>query len=205
MATSLQQLDTSAEKLADGLDEGQLPELARLRRVLALVHAYVENADAGLVGRNAQDQLANHLSQAAPQLQQQVALKDQGSPVDLSGVNELLDYALDDLGFWPPLPAPARVKSLDTAVNKVEADATAILQGLRARVDEVDTALTELRSESEQAVQARDVTLQNIDARVTELQTTIDQQATRLEAALTQQSGNFDTRRRRVGKSSTRR
>jgi len=120
---SLQQAEAFAEELTEGLDETHLPELARVRRVLAHINAYVENADGELVGRAAHDNLAGHLGQALQQLQQQVDQKAQGSPVDLANVNDMLDYALDDLAYWPPLRTTNEVRAAQKATTALEADA----------------------------------------------------------------------------------
>ncbi len=191
-AATLAQLEEGVGRLAEIADETQLPELARLRRVLALVRAHVDGDDAELVGRLAQDQLQAHLQQVLPVLQGQVASADQGGTPNLTQVNDLLDNVLDDLAFWPPLPLVRETTASQRAMAAVASDSEAILQGLRKSVDGVGEEVARVRTEGEQAQQARDTALKDLDAKMTQLEATINLQTARLDAALNQQSGNFD-------------
>ncbi len=189
---SLEQLQAVIDRLAEGLDEGELPELSRLRRALAVARSHVDNADAELVSHHVLDQLNVKLSETLAVAQDQLTRRDAGETPNLVTVNEAADGLLYAISGLPPLPAGREAGLIRRTTEDLQKDAIDILSALREQAAAVNALLDQVRDETNTAVEARDASLQAMENRVNELSSGVEQQVARLETALQEQGGRFD-------------
>lgn len=185
------ELNLLAEKIAaDAVN----PFLLRFRRVISGTRERLDVADPAMVGHRMLAEVSEAVQSVRAQFIPNVAAMASGDQAAL----DALDSRFDELAAvvarnWAPPPPARETQRLRRAISEVDQAAQRFEEQLEERVRSAEATTAQAQQQAEQTARQASESVERLRARVEDLEATIAVDSQRLQEALSNFQGTFDT------------